>query len=1520
MENQLNSSASNPTENPYDAFSTAVPAPQQQQLPSNAYDGFSTPVAPSNPYLALATPVSRPQSSNPYAAIATPVRPPQANPYDAFSTPVQKPRMVSENPANFQPLPQGTEGSVPLAQAVKTAHMRAISQIQDIEEGRTFQRITTNPDGSAEYGYVYGPDGGRKVSPEEQRAIVAAHLAQVAGIGAGPQDANDPNGAKAAAARLQLQQGQSNNAVQNFAGAFNQNLANFGLTFAGEINPEAANRMKQNVNTAYAFDPDSKAAMAGNVSGMTAAMIPALLTRNPNTMAAVFASSALGGARQQVAEARASGQQITPEQELHFMLSKAATAFATGRITFGQIAGAAKAGGNALETAAQYINTAATGAADNMANQVNSNYVDAASGVSPDQSLLSGVSEAGLTGGIAAAGVHGVQHAIEPSRPSPKPVEHFDAPPTEAKAPVAEPVPTEQQAKEAEFQAEQQKAAAVTPKPSETKTPDSAHPPELADAKQVGEWYGKTFKDPANAQTIEALTSMHPGKYKLIDVPVDQIDPNAMLASDTNRGKVDAIKQMTPEERAKMPPVIAVGEGDKLSIADGSHRLTAAQEAGDKTIKAYVPEEFADDPSRLKRFVAGDTTPPEPTKSLTDSGAKIEYTDAAGKEQKGTYLSVSLKGDHWVRDANGKLDRIPTKDITLPPPKIPAEARSANGEGWSYSKLKSWAKENGYTKLDQAHNLNALRKAIVKQRNNAMIDLPQPPNSLRSASFKKMKYWAEQNGYDVSKIEGRRDLKEAIKFQRKAALAEARGKPLDASAMADHAKTIEAIKNARKSIQKAPPTGESTSHEPRAPKTFEELFTPLKSRIEDISKPVAGRVMRMEYDTMRTTADWINPLEKPGERLLADLGPKTGEKYTKFKVAMLNGDIEGAKALVPAALHPDVDAWFNSSKVAHAHMTEAGAKVGQIENHIGRELNDVKGLKEMIGNPDKGPIAEAWETARETLGKKTLTDAEKIDIANKVEQGFGPRKPGQTGPGFAKERNVVVTPENAKFYKDPFESQINYLKRAATYAEKTRFLGQGVKLEGRQDPNNKLRESIGATLKPEIESGRLTADKAGELHDLLHTLFTADSMKSSPAWKTTKDLIHAATLSQFRNAINQITDVAITAYDYGTGKALHGVKDALKLTPAEGRIIAKELGIEHGGYQFRGAGKIGQYVDAVTRKTGFQHLDIFGKENRLNGAYQWAQDAARNPNGADFKLMESRYKDMLGDRWDAAVADLKAGNKTADSQFIPFLELTRLQPVTKANMPEAYLKTAKGRVLYALKSFMLNQLDFVRRDVVRNLATAGQRRIGLQNMARLIATLSVANFGKDLMVDLIRGKRISAEQVPQRAVDSMLGIIGLSSFLVKKTVEGDPAGALMDFVGPPTPVINDIAHDVGIPFKKQGFKGLATVRTLPGIGDLLYFRTPLGRGYYMNQDEEKKEYTSKLAELRKEADEAEKSGDPSAKELIALYNHVKAVPPPAYVNSGVKPKPSMTVSSAHADNARAAAKIQIIKRKAVTSR
>lgn len=175
-------------------------------------------------------------------------------------------------------------------------------------------------------------------------------------------------------------------------------------------------------------------------------------------------------------------------------------------------------------------------------------------------------------------------------------------PPTDRpQQPAAEEPNLLQKMREQQAAKEQPSAAETTPAPTpataeKTSEPTPApegqkHPPTLDNAAAVGKWYGDTFNDKANASTIEALASMSGDqKYVLADVDPSKVNPSNLMEGDKDQSKVDAIAALTPEQRADLPPTILAGAGNDLLVADGSHRTMGAQQAGDKTMRAYVPE------------------------------------------------------------------------------------------------------------------------------------------------------------------------------------------------------------------------------------------------------------------------------------------------------------------------------------------------------------------------------------------------------------------------------------------------------------------------------------------------------------------------------------------------------------------------------------------------------------------------------------------------------------------------------------------------------------------------------------------------------------------------------------------------------------------------------------------------------------------------------------------------------------------------------------------------------------------
>src|SRR5690606_19361420 len=144
---------------------------------------------------------------------------------------------------------------------------------------------------------------------------------------------------------------------------------------------------------------------------------------------------------------------------------------------------------------------------------------------------------------------------------------------------------------------------------------------------------------------------------------------------------------------------------------------------------------------------------------------------------------------------------------------------------------------------------------------------------------------------------------------------------------------------------------------------------------------------------------------------------------------------------------------------------------------------------------------------------------------------------------------------------------------------------------------------------------------------------------------------------------------------------------------------------------------------------------------------------------------------------------------------------------------------------------------------------------GVAMLAGLLAWGVLVGLGKEALVDLIRGREI--RDMPDRVVNATLGAVGLNRYTVDKGLSDGPfeyAMALMDpSLGWVTSAWKDAAGGIE--------DGSRSVRHLPAIGDLIYYRTPLGRGYYLNEQERNTNYRKDLRELRTQAADFRRSGD-----------------------------------------------------------
>ncbi|MGB7158220.1 MAG: GGDEF domain-containing protein [Tepidisphaeraceae bacterium] len=229
---------------------------------------------------------------------------------------------------------------------------------------------------------------------------------------------------------------------------------------------------------------------------------------------------------------------------------------------------------------------------------------------------------------------------------------------------------------------------------------------------------------------------------------------------------------------------------------------------------------------------------------------------------------------------------------------------------------------------------------------------------------------------------------------RKAAMKSAAGEALTRSdAEAAIKRAAATAKIARASAKEATPIpGEETSR--WLPRDLQDILTPIASRIRDISPRVFGRLIQYDLAAHRLAGHYKGGVHSFSTSVHDEFGKEGTPKHEALKLAWLNGDIEGIKQMLPERSRDSFTLAREIIKKLHKDQTDASVKVGYLENYLPRRVIDAKGLRESLGNDDKGIFDEAYARATSIKGVP-LTAEERNQIASDVVAGYGPRKPGK---------------------------------------------------------------------------------------------------------------------------------------------------------------------------------------------------------------------------------------------------------------------------------------------------------------------------------------------------------------------------------------------------------------------------------------------------------------------------------------------------------------------------------------------
>ena len=212
-----------------------------------------------------------------------------------------------------------------------------------------------------------------------------------------------------------------------------------------------------------------------------------------------------------------------------------------------------------------------------------------------------------------------------------------------------------------------------------------------------------------------------------------------------------------------------------------------------------------------------------------------------------------------------------------------------------------------------------------------------------------------------------------------------------------------------------------------------------------------------------------------------------------------------------------------------------------------------------------------------------------------------------------------------------------------------------------------------------------------------------------------------------------------------------------------------------------------KFLDKIFKVTGFSAVDQFGKTVVINTALNKATRQVASPKGVGD--LYARYGEAFGPDFGKLVEGLKAGELTPEVRLYLFAELSRFQPISKLEVPKKYLDNPNGRVMYMLKTYMLKQMDLVRRDALQEVAKGNVRK-GATNLTKLVVTLGTAGATTEAIRNWLLGKEDEFElsDVPENFLKTM----GWSQYVVDQAREGKPVQTIAGTLAPPFKVWDDI--------------------------------------------------------------------------------------------------------------------------------
>lgn len=619
----------------------------------------------------------------------------------------------------------------------------------------------------------------------------------------------------------------------------------------------------------------------------------------------------------------------------------------------------------------------------------------------------------------------------------------------------------------------------------------------------------------------------------------------------------------------------------------------------------------------------------------------------------------------------------------------------------------------------------------------------------------------------------------------------------------------------------------------------------VSTRVINKSPVIHHRLVKHEqelrqraYDQLETTAPFITSLGKIPRRM----------RPMVDSAILSNDPARILQAFRATGIAPLVSEWQTVRGLLDSigkDLQGVGLLRSLRPDYFPRSVKDLPGLYEYLGKEagnDLGRIISAAEAQAVKTTGLPLTDLQRSAIVNKYLQGR--LNEPRNSSSFLKGRTLQQFEQGMlPFYETPVESLTGYIRSTTRAVAKAKFFGKDLaKAEKDGVEYVDTDSSVGALVDREARGGKLSPADVEELKVLLKARFEGGEKVGHRGLQAAKDLTIASILAHPTNAVLNLADLGTNLYTQGFLPGIQGAASAL--LPRVG-LSAKQMGLlEHAVEELNTTALTARYVRGAMKLSGFTALDALGKNSSLNAALANYRSLSKSPQGQ--AVIKARYEKAFGEDTAQLLADLRAGKNTELVKTLALHELSRTQPWSKIEVPQAYLENPNGRLVYTLKTFMLKQMDLLRREAYNEIK-AGRPLVGAKNLVALGLVWGIGNAVTSWVRDWMLGRDVNPQ--PSDITENMLKTFGVSDYLLNKAKK-EPVQAALGMVAPPVQVADEIystakkiaAGEVKRPTDMKG------AQNIPVAGRLIYNRA-LGGAEAADKAKAKRERQAQFQQL-----------------------------------------------------------------------